>query len=111
MTHGTISIPEVRSAFRGHVIAPDDPEYDRARVVHDGSVDRRPAVIIRPADPSEVAKVVALARETAVELQSAAEATAARATASPRAASFSISPICVPWRSTSRAGPRGQRQV
>jgi len=68
MAQGTISIPDVRSAFTGRVIAPGDPEYDRARSVHDGSVDRRPAVIIRPADAAEVARVVALARETRLEL-------------------------------------------
>src|SRR5687767_16000388 len=70
MAQGTISIPDVRSAFAGRVIAPGDPEYDRARSVHDGSVDRRPAVIIRPADAAEVARVVALARETRLELRS-----------------------------------------
>ena len=68
MTNGALSIPDVRSAFTGRVIAPGDPEYDRARAVHDGSVDRRPAVIIRPGDASEVARVVALARETGLEL-------------------------------------------
>jgi FAD/FMN-containing dehydrogenase len=68
LAHDTISIPEIRSVFRGRVIAPEDPEYDRARVVHDGGADRRPAVIIRPTDATEVARVVGLARETGLEL-------------------------------------------
>jgi FAD/FMN-containing dehydrogenase len=50
------------------VIAPDDPSYDQARAVFYGKFDRRPAVIVRAADASEVAQVVALARETGLEL-------------------------------------------
>ncbi len=63
-----ISVPELRDAFTGRVIGPDDPVYDKARVVHNGAIDKRPAVIIRPADASEVARVIALARDTGLEL-------------------------------------------
>lgn len=63
-----LSIPELRRVFSGRVIVPDDPEYDRARIVHNGAVDKRPAVIIRPADADEVARVISLARETRLEL-------------------------------------------
>ncbi|HEV3475079.1 MAG TPA: FAD-binding oxidoreductase [Actinomycetota bacterium] len=54
--------------FTGRVIWPDDPDYEDARRVVNGAVDRRPAVIIRPANPVEVAAVVKLARDTGLEL-------------------------------------------
>ena len=63
-----ISIPELRRAFTGRVIGPDDPDYDNARTVVYGGFDRRPAVIIRPADAAEVVRVISLARETGLEL-------------------------------------------
>ena len=58
-----VSIPELRSAFKGPVIGPDDPGYDEARTVFPGGIDRRPAVIIRVADADDVSRVVTLARE------------------------------------------------
>ena len=64
----TISIPELRAAVHGTVTAPDDPGYDEARTVFIGGIDRRPAVIVRVADASDVATVVALARETGLDL-------------------------------------------
>lgn len=63
-----VSIPELRSTFKGPVIGPDDPGYDEARTVFPGGIDRRPAVIIRVADADDVSRVVALARETGLEL-------------------------------------------
>jgi hypothetical protein len=65
---GQISVPGLRDAFSGPVIGPDDPGYHAARTVVYGGFDRRPAVIIRPADANEVAGVVSVARETGLEL-------------------------------------------
>ena len=62
--HTAISIPALRDVLSGQVIAPDDPAYDQARTIFYGGIDRRPAVIVRPADAGDVARVVALARET-----------------------------------------------
>jgi len=67
-TPTTISIPDIRKEFQGRVIAPGDTEYDKARTVFYGGVDRRPAVIIRPVDANEVARVVNLAHESGLEL-------------------------------------------
>jgi FAD binding domain/Berberine and berberine like len=64
----SISIPRLRAAFNGRVIAPDDAGYDRARTVFLGDIDRRPAVIIRPADATDVSRVISLATETGLEL-------------------------------------------
>jgi FAD/FMN-containing dehydrogenase len=63
-----ISIPQLRAALNGRVIAPDDAEYDEARTVFLGGFDRRPAVIVRVADAADVSRVVSLARETGLEL-------------------------------------------
>ena len=60
--------PTVRNLVRGQVIAPNDAAYDAARTVFMGDVDRRPAVIVRPADAADVSRVVSLARESGLEL-------------------------------------------
>jgi FAD/FMN-containing dehydrogenase len=67
-TSSTISIPEVRAAFDGRVLAPGDPGYDQARTLFYGGFDQRPAVIVRPADAAGVAQVVDLARDSGLEL-------------------------------------------
>jgi FAD/FMN-containing dehydrogenase len=64
----TIAISQLRAALNGRVITPGDPEYDQARTVFYGGFDRRPAVIIRVADATDVSRVVALARESGLEL-------------------------------------------
>lgn len=65
--HG-ISVSELLDRVRGQVITPDDAGYDAARTVFYGGFDRRPAVIVRVADASDVAQVVHYARETGAEL-------------------------------------------
>jgi FAD/FMN-containing dehydrogenase len=67
-TPTTISIPDLRKEFQDRVIAPGDTEYDKARTVFYGGVDRRPAVIIRPVDANDVARIVNLARESGLDL-------------------------------------------
>ncbi len=63
-----LSIPQLRTLFKGRVIAPDDADYDQARAVFYGGIDRRPAVIVRVADAADVSRVVSLARESGLEL-------------------------------------------
>ena len=63
-----LSIEKLRSNFKGRVIAPGDTEYDNARTVFYGGVDRHPAVIIKAANADEVSRVVLLAREAGLEL-------------------------------------------
>lgn len=62
------SISELRSAFKGRLIAPGDAKYDQARTVFYGGIDRHPAVIIRAKDVDDVSQAIALARETGLEL-------------------------------------------
>ena len=64
----TVSIPEFRAVLNGRVIAPDDAGYDEARAVFYGGIDRRPALIVRAADATDVSRVVALARGSGLEL-------------------------------------------
>jgi FAD/FMN-containing dehydrogenase len=64
----TASIEQLRSELDGRVITPDDDAYDQARAVFYGSHNRRPAVIVRPADAAGIARVVSIARETGMEL-------------------------------------------
>ena len=64
----TISIEKLRTDIQGRVIGPDDPEYDQARTPFYGGIDRRPAVIVRVAGDADVVRVIALARETGLEL-------------------------------------------
>ena len=62
------SIPELRTALLGEVIAPNDLNYESARLVVNAAVDRRPALIVRPADPADVALAVSFARANGLEL-------------------------------------------
>jgi FAD/FMN-containing dehydrogenase len=64
----TKSLDLLRDAIRGRVIGPDDPGYDEARTVFLGGIDRRPAVIVRVADSTDVARVISFARDTDLEL-------------------------------------------
>ena len=63
-----LSIPKLRSSFSSQVIALGDAEYDKARAIFSGNVDRHPTVIIRVANADEVSRVISLARETGLEL-------------------------------------------
>ena len=64
----TISIDKLRTDVEGRVIGPDDPDYDESRAVFYGGIDKRPEVIVRVANDADVSTVIALARETGLEL-------------------------------------------
>jgi FAD/FMN-containing dehydrogenase len=63
-----LSILRLRSVFDGRVIAPSDADYDEARTVFYGSFDRRPALIVRARNASDVSRAVSLARGSGLEL-------------------------------------------
>jgi FAD/FMN-containing dehydrogenase len=54
-----VSIP----SFTGAIVAPGDPDYDDARRVWHGAIDRRPALITRPAGTRDVAVALRYALE------------------------------------------------
>ena len=47
----------------GAVVTPDDPEYDDARRVWNGEIDRYPALVVRPTGPADVVECVTFAGE------------------------------------------------
>jgi FAD/FMN-containing dehydrogenase len=61
-------LQELSSAIRGEIINPGDATYDEARKIYNGMIDRRPALIVRAADESDVISTVRLARERQVDL-------------------------------------------
>src|SRR5918994_7004446 len=61
-------IREFASNVRGQLIRPGDGDYDEARPVFYGGIDRRPALIVRAKDATDVSRVVSLARESGLEL-------------------------------------------
>jgi len=63
-----LDIPRLRTGITGRVITPEDAEYDDARTVFLGGIDRRPGVIVRVANATDAARVITLARETGHEL-------------------------------------------
>jgi FAD/FMN-containing dehydrogenase len=63
-----LSMPDLTDQLQGRVITPEDPDYDQARTVFVGGVDRRPAAIVRVADADDVARVIAIARDGGLEL-------------------------------------------
>lgn len=64
----SLSISRLRAGLKGQVITPGDPDYDTVRIGLSLEVVRRPALIVRPADASDVSQVVLLACETGMEL-------------------------------------------
>jgi FAD/FMN-containing dehydrogenase len=59
---------ELGSAFSGELIGPEDAGYAEARKVYNAMIDRRPALIARPADAEGVAKLVGFARDHSLDL-------------------------------------------
>jgi FAD/FMN-containing dehydrogenase len=61
-------IDDLRAAFAGEVIDPGHPEYDQARQVWNGLIDRHPAVIARCAGVDDVVSAVRVARQHGIEV-------------------------------------------
>ncbi|MFB6188842.1 MAG: FAD-binding oxidoreductase [Halapricum sp.] len=54
---------DLRAEFRGQVLLPQDEGYDEARMVYNGMIDRRPALVVRPTGVADVVLAVDFARE------------------------------------------------
>ena len=57
------ALAALTDTFSGEVVLPGDPEYDAARVVWNGMIDRRPALVVRPTGTDDVVAAVRFARE------------------------------------------------
>jgi FAD/FMN-containing dehydrogenase len=56
-------VEQFRSGLRGELLRPDDAEYEEARRLWNGVIDRRPALIARCAAVEDVVEAVNFARE------------------------------------------------
>ncbi|HEY7392871.1 MAG TPA: FAD-binding oxidoreductase [Bryobacteraceae bacterium] len=56
-------IQSFKGAVRGRVIEPTDAEYDSARKVHNGMIDRKPRLIAKCADAADVISAVRFGRD------------------------------------------------
>src|SRR5262249_59058398 len=56
--HDAIAIANLGRSVKGAVYLPNRVGYEQGRRVWNGLIDKRPALIVRPADPSDVAHAV-----------------------------------------------------
>ncbi|HEV7863836.1 MAG TPA: FAD-binding oxidoreductase [Acidimicrobiia bacterium] len=56
------AVAELSAGFGGQLVQPGDPDYDRARAVFNGMIDRRPALIARCSGMADVVAAVRFAR-------------------------------------------------
>jgi FAD/FMN-containing dehydrogenase len=68
MTEISSTTLQLGSEFRGTIITPEDPAYDDARAIYNGSIDRRPALILRPTGAADVMDAVNYARDAGLPL-------------------------------------------
>src|SRR5829696_8375799 len=61
-------VRELAGRVSGPVHSPQDPGYDEARAVHNGLVDRRPAVVVRARTSADVVAALAFARRAGLEV-------------------------------------------
>jgi FAD/FMN-containing dehydrogenase len=60
------AIEQLKTNLRGELIRPSDAPYDAARKVHNGMIDRRPALIAKCADAADVIACVNFARDNKI---------------------------------------------
>ncbi len=68
MTVDAQALSDLSKSVTGRVLGPEDAGYEDARKVHNGLIDRRPAVIVRCANADDVAKAVRFARESGLDI-------------------------------------------
>lgn len=65
---GRRETPYSRDGFKGPILAEDDEGYEEVRRVHNGLVDKRPAIIARCTTTEDVTAAVAFGRESGLEI-------------------------------------------
>jgi FAD/FMN-containing dehydrogenase len=68
ITFDSARVPELRGQISGSVLEPADAGYDAARTVHNGLIDRRPALIVRCRRTNDVVAALAFARRAGLEI-------------------------------------------
>src|SRR4030095_13452188 len=61
-------LESLHSQIAGDVLAPSETAYDVARRVHNGMIDRRPAVVVRAYGTADVQAAVRFSRERGLEI-------------------------------------------
>ena len=56
------ALEQLKGQVRGELLCPGDAEYNSARTIHNGMIDRRPALIVRCAGVADVIQAVNFAR-------------------------------------------------
>ncbi len=62
------TVSELGKTFAGQLLQPADPGYDDARKVHNGLIDKRPALITRCRGVADIVDAIKLAREHNLEV-------------------------------------------
>jgi FAD/FMN-containing dehydrogenase len=62
------TIDQLREGIRGQVITAEDEGYDAARSVYNAMIDKRPMVVVRPANAGDVMQAVDFARTNGLDL-------------------------------------------
>lgn len=68
VTIGADDIAALRAALSGEIVLPSDPGYDDLRRVHNGMIDRRPALIVRCQGAADVVDAVTFGVERGLEI-------------------------------------------
>ncbi len=62
------AIAALRSKIRGELIQPGDPQYESARKVYNGMIDKHPALIVRCVDSADVSSAVVFGAEHGLDV-------------------------------------------
>src|SRR5690242_17211374 len=62
------AIEDLKTRVRGDLIRPGDAQYDEARALYNGMIDKHPALIVRCVDVADVMSAVNFAREKGLPL-------------------------------------------
>src|SRR5688572_24694432 len=62
------AITQLSPTFTGQLLQPQDPAYDDVRLVHNGLIDKRPALIARCRGTADVVDAVKVARTLGLEV-------------------------------------------
>ena len=66
---GPLPVPDdVRASFGGRFLASGEPDYDEARQLHNGMIDKRPALIAQCRSTADVTDALSLARSSGAEI-------------------------------------------
>jgi FAD/FMN-containing dehydrogenase len=63
-----VSISDLATRFSGQLLQPTDADYEPARRVHNGLIDKRPALIARCRNAADIVDAVNLGRDSGLEI-------------------------------------------